>query len=305
MKVVIAGGTGWLGSALGRSLASDGHEVVVLSRSSRPARRAPEARYVLWDGRTLGEWAGELDGAGAVVNFAGESIARWWWSAQRKQVLRASRIEPTAVLVAAMERATRRPAVLANASAVGYYGDRGDDPLTEEAPSGTDFLARLAADWEEAASRAADLGVRVVRLRIGLVLGPGGGALPALTLPFRLFLGGPLGSGAQWVSWVHLDDVVGLFCLAIERADIAGPMNVTAPEPVPYRELAATIGRGLGRPSWLPVPGLALRVLLGELGGVLLTGQRALPAVAQRHGYPFRQAALEPALRQALVRDRR
>lgn len=300
VKVVIAGGSGWLGSALCRSFATDRHEAVVLSRSRRSPAGAPGSRSIAWDGRTLGDWADEIDGADAIVNFAGESIAQGRWNAERKRSLRASRVEPTAVLVQAIERARRRPAVLANASAVGYYGDRGDETVTERDPPGSDFLARLVIDWEAAAQRAADLGVRVVLLRQGVVLGSGGGALPRITLPFRLFVGGPIGSGMQWVSWVHIEDVVGLFRLAIDCPDANGPMNVTAPEPVRYRDFAAAVGRALGRPSWLPVPPLGLRAALGELAEALLAGQRACPAVAQRLGYTFREADLDRALHRAL-----
>jgi uncharacterized protein (TIGR01777 family) len=302
MKVVIAGGAGWLGSALRSSLSADGHDVVVLSRSGPPGPLPSGARKVTWGGRSVGAWADELEGADAVVNLAGESIAGKRWSPTRKGVLRQSRIEPTEVLVAAMRAAGQRPRALVNASAVGYYGDRSSEPALEEDPPGSDFLAQLCVDWEAAARQAEALGVRVALMRIGIVLGSGGGALPRLALPYRLFVGGPLGTGRQWVSWVHIDDVVGLFRFAIESSQVAGPVNVTAPKPITMSIFAESLGRAMGRPAWFRVPPVALKLALGELGGALLKGQRAVPAVADRLGYGFREPDLDRALRRALGR---
>jgi uncharacterized protein (TIGR01777 family) len=255
---------------------------------------------VVWDGRSIGEWAAELEDADAVINLSGQSIMSGRWNEERKRALLTSRTEPTAAIVGALKRARRRPRVLVNASAVGYYGDRGDEPVTESDPPGGDFLARLVVEWEQVAERASELGVRVCLMRIGIVLGPGGGALAQLALPFRFFLGGYIGSGKQWISWVHVDDVVGLFRFAIEREDASGPINVTAPEPATNRELAHALGSAMGRPSWLPVPSFALRVALGELADQILVGQRALPAAALRLGYAFRHPSLDLALRGAL-----
>jgi uncharacterized protein len=299
MKVVVAGGSGFLGSAFARSLVADGHEVVVLSRSARP-RGAAQPRYVAWNGRALDDWTAEIDGADAVVNFAGASVASGRWTSARKHRLRASRIEPTAALVAAMRAATRRPATFINMSAVGFYGDCGQRFVTEEAPSGEGFLAQLVVDWEATARPAIDLGVRTVFPRTGVVLGSQG-ALPLMALPFRLWVGGPIGSGKQWVPWVHTDDVVGLLRFALDHPEVEGPMNVAAPQPARNRELAAAIGHALGRPSWLPVPSLALQLVLGELSSAILTGQRVVPSVAQRLGYEFRQPSLLPAVRAALL----
>ncbi|MEA2639057.1 MAG: uncharacterized protein QOF51_451 [Chloroflexota bacterium] len=299
MKVIIAGGSGWIGSALAHSLLADGHEVVVLSRTARPSTSVPGAHSVVWDGRTVGAWAAELAGCHAVVNLAGASVADGRWTEARKQLLMRSRIDPTTTLVNAMEQMTGTMPLLVSASAVGYYGDRGAEPLTEDAPPGHDFLAQLAVAWEASACRASELGARVVVARIGVVLGAEG-ALPRLAVPFRWFVGGPIGSGDQWISWVHLDDVVGMCRFAIDHPEVAGPMNVTAPHPVTNRELAEALANVLGRPSWIPVPGVALRVLFGELAESLLGGQRALPALAQRLGYDFREPDLIPALRQAL-----
>jgi uncharacterized protein (TIGR01777 family) len=237
-----------------------------------------------------------------VVNLTGESIVRARRRRDSKKVLRESRVQPTEALVAALERATRRPPVLVNASAMGYYGDRGDEVLGEEDPPGSDFLARIVVDWEAAALRATNLGVRVVLLRLGLVLGSGGGPLSQMAVPFSFFLGGPIGAGDQWVSWVHMDDVVGLIRFAMERAELSGPVNVAAPEPVRYRDFAAAIGRALGRPSWLPVPRAVVRVLFGELADAVLAGQRLRPAVAESVGYEFCEPRVERALRRALGR---
>jgi uncharacterized protein (TIGR01777 family) len=254
-------------------------------------------RTVAWDGRSVGPWAREVDGADAVINLAGEPVAPNLWTNARKRVLRASRIDPTRALVAAIGRSAQRPAVLANASAVGYYGDRGETSLSEEDTPGDDFLARLVVDWEAAAREAA---TRVALLRMGVVLGPRGGALPRLALPFRFLVGGPIGSGRQWFPWVHVDDVVGAFRFALDHPEVEGPLNVTAPESVRNRDFARALGQALGRPSWLRVPGLALRVAFGELGGALLTGQRVVPQALTAAGYPFQQPSLLPALRQAL-----
>jgi uncharacterized protein len=299
VKVVIAGGTGFLGSSLARSLVADRHEVVVLSRSVSSLNSAA-VRYVEWNGRGLDDWAREIDGADAVVNFSGAPIAPRRWTPARKHLLRASRIEPTAALVAAMRQAERRPPVFLNASAVGYYGDRGEDVVTEDDPPGHDFLARLVADWEAAAIPARDLGVRVVRPRIGVVLGTDG-ALPMMAMPVRFFVGGPIGSGRQWVPWVHVDDVVGMFRFAIEQPELEGPINVCAADPVRNRDLMGAIGRALHRPLWFPVPGPLLRVFFGEVCYALLTGQRVVPTVAQRLGYVFREPVLLPAVRKALA----
>jgi uncharacterized protein (TIGR01777 family) len=254
-------------------------------------------RYVQWDGSSIGPWADEVDGADAVINLAGEPVAPKRWSAARKGVLRASRIEPTRALVQAIARAGNRPAVLANASAVGYYGDRGDDILTEGDSAGADFLARLVVDWEAAARQAP---IRVALLRLGIVLGPGGGALTQLALPFRFFVGGRIGNGRQWFPWVHIDDVIGVFRFVLTHAELQGPINVTAPEPVRNGDFARALAVVLHRPAWLPVPPLALRLVLGELGTSLLASMQAVPRAAIEAGYVFQQQELLPALRRSL-----
>jgi uncharacterized protein len=295
MKVIIAGGTGFLGTPLVGRLRSDGHDVSVLSR--RPHGAGESA----WspDG-TAGPWADALDGAGAVVNLAGESIAGGRWTAARKTAIRESRMRATRSLVNAIARAARAPATFISASAVGYYGPHGDEPLTEEAPPGSDFLATVCRDWEAEALRA-PAGTRVVLLRTGLVLGNGGGALPQIALPFRLFAGGPVGSGRQYWSWIHRDDWVELVRWALQTTSVSGPINLTAPNPVPNREFASTMGRVMHRPAFVPAPGFAMKIVLGEMAdALLLTGQRVLPAKPRANGFAFRFGSLEPALRDLL-----
>ncbi|MDI3317929.1 MAG: TIGR01777 family oxidoreductase [Bacillota bacterium] len=318
MRVVITGGTGLIGRALCESLAGDGHEVTVLSRrpdAERKRRLPPGCRLLPWPAlpaaeRTLlpGPRPGESDGwrraleeAEAVVHLAGESIAGGRWNQARKERIRGSRVASTRALVEALAAAERRPGVLVSASAVGYYGPRGDEEVTEESPPGSDFLARVCVAWEREAEVAEGLGLRVVLLRTGLLLAAQGGALPELVRPFRLWVGGPLGTGRQWVPWIHLADEVGLIRWALEEERLRGPLNATAPEPVRQRELARQLGRVLARPSWLPAPAPLLRLALGEMAeALLLGGQRALPARALALGYRFRFPRLEPALRDLL-----
>lgn len=291
MKVLVAGGTGFIGAPLCRVLASRGHEVRVVTR--RPASAGQGITQLAWDDEAWRRFLGEAD---AVINLAGESIAGRRWSAAHKRALRESRVSTTRRLVDAIEAQAHRPSALINASAIGYYGPRGDEPLGEETAPGEDFLARLCVEWEREAGRAERLGVRVARLRIGMVLGPDGGALAKLAVPFKLWVGGHPGSGRQWVSWIHRDDVIGLIVRAMEHPALAGPVNATAPEPVTMKEFCRSLGRALNRPSWAPVPGLALRVIVGEMADVLVTGQRVTPTAAQRAGYAFTFPRLPDAL---------
>ena len=302
MKVIIAGGSGFLGRALTAQLAAGGHDVVVLTRRAGPSSGG--VRTVAWspDGRA-GEWAREIDGADAVVNLAGEGIADKRWSAARKDALRQSRILSTRSLVAAIRAAARRPSVFVSGSAVGYYGATGDDALDESFPPGSDFLATLCVDWEAEAQAASALGCRVVIVRTGVVLAREGGALKQLLPPFQWFVGGPVAPGTQWMSWIHRDDWVALVAWAIANAQVAGVVNATAPNPVRNAEFSKALGRALDRPSWLPVPGLALRVLVGELADVaLVRGQRVLPARASQLGFPFVYPEIDAAMRSAVRR---
>jgi uncharacterized protein (TIGR01777 family) len=292
MRIVVAGGTGFLGRPLVERLEREGHDVGVLSR------RPSSSKHLAWtpDG-TAGPWAAAIDGADAVVNLAGESIAGSRWTAAHKKQIRESRIRATRSLVTAIQQAARRPAVLLSGSAIGYYGPRGDEPLTEDAAPGDDFLAAVCKEWEAEALRAAG-NTRVVLLRTGIALEKDGGALPQMALPFKLFVGGPVGSGRQYYSWIHRADWVGLVTGALHPNSVAGPLNLTAPTPVPNREFARTLGRVLGRPAFMPAPAFALRIALGEMAdALLLSGQRVVPSRAGAGGFRFEYPTLEPALR--------
>jgi uncharacterized protein (TIGR01777 family) len=305
MKAVLAGGTGYIGKVLARALAGAGHEVLVLTRREpAEARGLPEGvRAARWDPRRPDAgWASELRGAGAVINLAGVNVGGLWTPGRRRAILD-SRLSATGALVEAMAAlpAGERPAALINASGVDYYGERGDEALDEGSPPGDSaLLARVCGSWEAAARRAEPLGVRVVLMRTGLVLSPDSLSLRLMALPFRLFAGGPHGSGRQWVSWIHLADVVGLYLLAAREGTVVGPMNVVAPEPVRNAELAAEIGRALHRPSWLRAPALLLRLVLRRQAEVLLVGHRVEPKVALAHGYQYRYPSLAKALANSL-----
>lgn len=292
MRIVVAGGTGFLGHPLVERLERDGHDVRVLSR------RPSSPRDVAWtpDG-TTGPWAAVLDGADAVVNLAGASIAGSRWTAAHKTQIRESRILATRSLVTAIQQSARRPVALLSGSAIGYYGPHGDETVTEETPPGEDFLASVCKEWEAEALRAANH-TRVALLRTGIALERDGGALPEMALPFKLFAGGPVGSGRQYYSWIHRTDWVGIVTWALHTRTVSGPINLTAPNPTPNREFARTLGRVLRRPAFMPAPAFALRIALGEMAdALLLAGHRVLPAKAEAYGFRFEYPTLEPALR--------
>lgn len=292
MKVLVAGSSGFVGSRLVPALQAGGHETV------RLVRHGPQgAGQALWrPGR--GELAPELlDGADAVVNLAGAGIAGHRWTPAYRQVLRESRIAATRTLASAAARCVSPPSVLVNASATGYYGDRGDEPLDEASPGGRGFLAELAADWEAEALAARALGMRVVLLRFGMIVGPGGGALERMLTPFRLGLGGPLGRGRQWWSWVALEDAVRAVVHAVEEPVLSGPVNVTAPAPLRNREFTRVLARALHRPAVLPAPAPILRLALGDMADeLLLASTRALPRALESAGFAFHKPRLEDAL---------
>jgi hypothetical protein len=291
--IVIAGGTGLLGTALREALRHDGHRVVVLTRHPK------HDHEVRWSpGHDDSSWVPALNGATAVINLAGTSIASGRWTAARKAAIHESRKQATSALVRAVAATQQAPSAFISGSAVGYYGLRGDEPATETTPAGSDFLGEVCRDWESIAKQASNRS-RVVLLRSGVVFARQGGALPQLVLPFKLFAGGPAGTGRQFVSWIHVHDWVAMVRWALATTTVEGPLNVTAPTPVTNEELARTIGGVLGRPSFLRAPSFALRLILGEMADALiLGGQRVVPEVAQQHGFVFRYPTVESALRE-------
>ncbi len=299
MKVVISGATGLIGTALSARFASQGHDVLALAR--RAVRPPPGERAISWDPAAGTIDGAALEGCDVVVNLAGENVFGRWTAAKQRRI-RESRVVGTRLVSEAIAGLARRPRVLLAASAIGYYGDRGADELNEQSSPGDDFLAGVAREWEAAAAPAARAGVRVVHLRFGVVLTPVGGALARMLPAFRLGLGGPVGSGAQYLSWIALDDVLGAIAHVLATEDLTGPVNITAPHPVTHREFAGTLGRVLRRPAALPVPGFALQLLFGaEAAAMLQSGQRVLPARLLAAGFRFQFGDLEPALRHLLA----
>jgi uncharacterized protein (TIGR01777 family) len=298
MRIVIAGGSGFLGRPLAAALATDGHDVVTLTRGDGPRRGQTRSRAVTWTpSGGSGPWAAEIDGAGAVVNLAGESIAGRRWSAAHKERILDSRVRATKSLVSAIQAASTPPPVFVSGSAVGYYGPRGDEIIAEDTPPGTDFLAQVCAQWEAEAMHAATNRTRVVCLRTGLALEKDGGALPQMLPPFKFGVGGPVGSGRQYWPWIHRADWIALVQWAIRTPAAAGAINGTAPNPVTNAEFAAALGRAMHRPAIMPAPGFALRLMLGEMAdALLLSGQRAVPERADRLGFTFRYARIDDAL---------
>jgi uncharacterized protein len=298
MKIVIAGGTGFLGRPLAAAFAAQGHTVVVLTRAAS-ATQPSGIRLVPWTPTgDAGAFAREIDGADAVVNLAGESIAGTRWTPGQKRKILDSRVQATRRLTEAIARAAVPPPVLVSGSAVGYYGARGDEIVTEETPPGSDFLARVCVQWEAEANRAASERTRVICVRTGLVLAADGGALPRMLPPFKLFAGGPVGSGRQYWPWIHRDDWIALVRWAIGQSALSGPLNATAPNPVTNATFAGALGAAMHRPALLPAPAFALRLLLGEMAdALLLSGQRAIPAKAQLLEFTFRHEQVAGALR--------
>jgi len=304
-RVLITGGSGFIGRRLAHALLASGDHVTVLTRDvERSKKHLPgPVRAAAWNPEKEGPWFEELSVVDAVVHLAGATVARRW-SDDVKRSIERSRVESTRLLVEAIGRAKHKPTVLVSASATGYYGPQpADKELDETAGPGQGFLADVCKRWEEAAMEAEKHGVRVVRLRIGVVLGEGGGALEKMLLPFKLFAGGPIGEGTQVVPWVHRDDVVGLILLALDNAEVKGAVNAVSPNPATSRELAKAIGLVTNRPSWLPTPAFAIELAMGEAASIITTGQRVYPRRAVELGYEFQRARLVPALESILARD--
>jgi uncharacterized protein (TIGR01777 family) len=297
MKILVTGSSGLVGTALVEELKRASHTVVRLVRpGSAGTSRPTEGFDVEWNPST-GALGGAAVGADAVVNLAGAPIADKRWTPERKKLLRTSRVDSTDALVNALARMAIRPRVLISASAIGFYGNRGEEQLTEDSTPGDDFLSVIARDWEASAIQAEAIGIRVIRARFGVILAKHGGALPQMAKPFRFGLGGKLGSGQQWVSWIVLDDVVRILRLALEEGSVRGPINVVSPQPVRNAELTAQLAKTLHRPAFFAAPEFALNLALGEMGGaLLLASQRVLPAQLQKLGYKFLHPELGAAL---------
>lgn len=302
MNIILTGATGFIGTALVPRLVAEGHNIVLLSRDAALARRKFRTSITIeeWDGQTLGPWVSIVDGADAVVNFAGESLdARRWSQAQKERIVH-SRLYATSAIVQSIKQASRKPAVLVNASGIGYYGHVQSGEVDETSPRGTDFLSEVVYRWETEARKAEEAGVRTVLLRTAVVLGGDGGALRKMVIPFKLFVGGPLGSGRQWFPWIHREDLVRVVMFSLSATRMKGAVNAVAPEVVTMREFCRTLGRVLGRRSWAPVPSFVLKAVLGEMSSMVLTGQRAIPRVLEQLGYRFKFPYLESALRDIL-----
>lgn len=302
MKVLIAGGTGLIGRLLVNRLVEEDHTVWVLSRTPDRARLPAQVKVVKWDGRTPDGWQNLVELSDAVINLTGENLGAARWTQQRKQVLRTSRLEPAHAIVTAITAARHRPAVLVNSSAVGYYGARRDEVVDENTPAGKDELSRLVVDWEAATLPVEALGVRRVILRQGIVLDSREGALPRMLLPFRLFVGGPVGSGNQWISWISRRDIADAVMFLLKSDHAHGVYNLTSPNPVTNAVFGKTIASVLRRPFWMPVPAFILRLAFGEMATVVLDGQRVLPRRLLERGYVFEQSELNTALRETLAR---
>lgn len=301
--VIISGATGFIGTVLVKKLVARNYHVVVLSRNPGKAAafNSSQVKVVAWDGRSANGWGHYADGAYGIINLAGENIAAGRWTPARKTAILQSRLAAGRAIVEAVTLSARKPRVVIQASGIGYYGNRGDTVLDETSSAGTGFLSDVAIQWEKSTEPVEALGVRRAIIRTGIVLGRGGGFLSRVLLPFKLFMGGCMGSGRQWLSWVHMEDEVSAICFLLEQDAAQGAFNLSSPQPLNAKDFFAEVGRALGRPSWLPVPGFALRMLLGEMAEeLILSGQRALPARLLEAGYAFHYPSARGALNNIL-----
>lgn len=296
MKIVLAGGTGFIGRALREKLCGAGHEVIVLVRHTGGTGKDVRETSVEWEGAASGSWIEHFDGADAVINLAGEDITARKWKPSRKQKILSSRVDTTRAIVDAIGRARKKPQILINASAAGYYGDAADQELTETSRRGAGFLADVCEVWEAEAKKAERFGVRVILARLGPVLGEKGGMLSKMLPLFLFFAGAPLGTGRQWIPWIHQEDAAGVFLFMLERSDLSGPVNVTAPAPVTMSRFSSILAGALRRPAWFPVPPFVLKIFMGEMAWVVLASQKALPQKLLGAGYQFRHPDLAEAL---------
>jgi uncharacterized protein (TIGR01777 family) len=306
MRVIITGGAGFIGRALATDLAAAGYEMVALSRHPTQTTGLPAGvRVERWDGRSATGWGQLADGAHAIVNLAGENLAGGGffparWTPERKQLIRQSRLDTGQAVVAAVQAAQAKPAVVIQSSGIGHYGTRGDRVYTEADRPGTDFLAALTVDWEASTAPVERLGVRHASIRSGVVLSPTEGALYRLLLPYKLFVGGPMGNGRQGFSWIHPADEIAAIRFLVENPQASGPFNLCSPEPLTNAQFGKVIGAVLGRPSWLPAPAFALKLAMGEVASMVLEGQRATPKKLLDLGFQFRFPDAESALRDLL-----
>jgi hypothetical protein len=300
MKVLITGGTGFVGRQVSSRFVEEGHEVTILTRSVRESAETRKGlSYLQGDPTQKGPWQEAVKDHDAVVNLAGASIfARW--TEEHKRLIRESRMSATRNVVETIRRPSDKGFTLFSTSAVGYYGFHGDEEMDEESPPGNDFLARIAVEWEAEALKVKEKGVRVVITRFGIVLGEEGGALGQMVPLFKKFIGGPIGSGKQWFSWVHIKDLAETFVFLIKHPEISGPVNVCAPNPVRNGDLAKTLGKVLHRPSLMAAPGFMIKLVLGEFGSVILEGQRVIPRKLLKHGFTFQYPDIETALQNIL-----
>jgi uncharacterized protein (TIGR01777 family) len=306
MKIAISGATGFVGTRLVEKLHTEGHRILVLTRNPTFAQKVfpspafPNLEIIAYTPTVSGSWQDAIADCDGVVNLAGEPIAEGRWTPERKQEILNTRKLGTQKIVEAIAKANPRPSVLVNTSAIGYYGTSETASFDEDSASGNDFLAQVCQEWEQEATKVKDTNVRLVILRFGIVLG-NGGALGKMITPFKLFAGGPIGSGQQWFSWIHLDDIVGLIIQALTKPTMEGVYNATAPQPVRMNDLSTTMGNVMNRPSWLPVPGFAIEAILGDGAKVVLEGQKVLPKRTLESGFEYQYPNLQSALTQILT----